>query len=95
MRRKYVAAGLALALGVASARAGETRVRIAATLQGKRGAKGVHPLARSFDAPMGDGRRGAVGVVLNSAGQWQKLGTRWAFRYARSGSAWGFRSSTR
>jgi hypothetical protein len=64
-------------------------VRIAAALQGKRGAKEVHPLARTFDAPMGDGRRGAVGIVLNGTEPWQKLGTRWAFRYARSGSAWG------
>jgi hypothetical protein len=89
MRTRYVATGLALALGVASAWAGETRVRIASALQGKRGAKDVHPLARTFDAPKGDGRGGAVGVVLNGDERWQKLGTRWSFRYARSGSAWG------
>ena len=54
-------------------------VVVAARLQGKRGATGVHALARAFDGPRGDGRLGAKGVVVNSGILWEKLGTRWAF----------------
>ncbi len=47
------------------------------------------PLAIAFDGPMGDGRRGAKGVVVRSGPEWFQRGTRWTFRYARSQSAYG------
>jgi len=95
-----MAAALAAAVGAAAegqpaprapdAKApGMKTVRIASRLQAKRGAVGRHDLAVVFDAPKGDGRRGAKGVVVNSGMLWEKLGTRWALRYARGGSAYG------
>lgn len=64
-------------------------VPIARRLEGKRGVFGKTPLAIAFDGPMGNGRRGAKGVVVRSGPEWFQRGTRWTFRYARSLSAYG------
>ncbi len=64
-------------------------VRVAARLEAKRGATGASPLAIAFDGPRGDGRGGAKGLLVCAGPEWAKLGTRWAFSYARGGSAFG------
>lgn len=64
-------------------------VPVATTLEGKRGAAGANPLAIVFDAPRGDGRGGAKGVLVCGGPEWAKLGSRWSFTYARGGSAFG------
>lgn len=62
---------------------------VAVLLEAKGRMGGVHRLARVFDGPRGDGRAGARGVVVRGGRGWSELGTRWRFRWLRSGSAWG------
>lgn len=69
--------------------AGRKPVTVAGVLRAKGGASQLHRLARVFDGPRGNGRSGAKGVVVCSGMLWEKLGTRWAFRYRRSASAYG------
>jgi hypothetical protein len=62
---------------------------VAGSVQGKRGCFGLSPRAAAFQAPPGDGRSGANGIVVRARPEWTKTGTTWAFRYQRRGSAWG------
>jgi hypothetical protein len=98
--RAVVAASLLAALGAAAGIGAEPAeapatleeakpVSVTARLEGKRGAAGASPLAVAFDAPRGDGRGGAKGILACAGPEWMKLGTRWAFTYARGGSAFG------
>lgn len=64
-------------------------VVVAAKLEGKRGAAGANPLAIVFDAPRGDGRDGATGVLVCGGPGWAELGSRWTLTYDRAGSAFG------
>jgi hypothetical protein len=68
---------------------GARPVSVAVSLQGKRGAVGASPLAVVFDAPRGDGRGGAKGLLVCSGPEWAKLGTRWSLTYARGATAFG------
>ncbi|MBM4039069.1 MAG: hypothetical protein FJ290_11215 [Planctomycetes bacterium] len=99
-RKAAITVSLIAALGSAAGLAGEPPdapatlddaepVLVAARLEGKRGAAGANPLAIAFDAPRGDGRGGAKGLLVCAGPEWAKLGTRWTLSYARGGSAFG------
>lgn len=57
---------------------------VAKLLQGKRKATDPAAGAVVFEAPAGDGRRGANGVLVTAAGPWTKTGTEWRYRYVRA-----------
>ncbi|MBM4031921.1 MAG: hypothetical protein FJ291_09065 [Planctomycetes bacterium] len=89
-------AGLSLARGLgaepadAPARLDDAKpASVAARLEGRRGATGASPLSIAFDAPRGDGRGGAKGLLVCAGPEWANLGSRWSLTYARGGSAFG------
>jgi hypothetical protein len=62
-------------------------VTIAAKLAAKAGATDPAPGVLVFDAPGGDGRRGAKGLLYKGDPGSLRNGSSWSFRYARGGSA--------
>ncbi|QDU25227.1 hypothetical protein ETAA8_02900 [Anatilimnocola aggregata] len=58
-------------------------------LQGKRMPDGLWKSAIPFNAPVGDGRKGANGFAIMAGDRWKKEGTTWKFQYTWSGSAQG------
>lgn len=68
---------------------GPPGIPVAARIQGKRGITEPAPGVITFDAPRGDGRSGAKGVLLRNAPDWRTAGTAWHCTYSRSRSAVG------
>lgn len=62
---------------------------IASRVQGKQGVTEPAAGVICFDAPDGDGRRGAKGVLVRQPSGWAAAGTTWATTYSRSLSAEG------
>jgi hypothetical protein len=89
LRALAAAVGLWAALLAAATLEDARPVSVAARLEGKRGATGASPLAIAFDAPRGDGRGGAKGLLVRAGPEWADLGSRWSLTYARGGSAFG------
>jgi hypothetical protein len=67
----------------------QTGVEVAQKLRGNQKPAGVAAGIITFTAPHGNGRRGANGVLLKVADDWQRDGTTWRLHYQRSGSAYG------
>ncbi|HEV7401596.1 MAG TPA: hypothetical protein VGO11_01670 [Chthoniobacteraceae bacterium] len=61
--------------------------KVAAELKAKGTIKEPLPDAIAFDAPKGDGRHGAKGVLIKNDQETGKFGSTWTFSYARSQSA--------
>ncbi len=62
---------------------------VAARLESKRGATNALPTALVFDAPRGDGRSGASGLLLEPPTDWDSRGTVWSCQFSRNGSSRG------
>ena len=64
-------------------------IAVADTIEAKGGAVNLAPGVIPFDAPRGDGRHGAKGLLLKSNPPAPGGGSTWTFGYLRSGSARG------
>ena len=62
---------------------------VASELRAKGGGKDVAAGAIVFDGPMGNGRRGAKGVLLKNTPMTGSQGSNWSFRYSIDGTAYG------
>lgn len=58
-------------------------------LESKRGATDAVANALVFDAPRGDGRSGASGLLLPPPANWDSRGTVWSCQFSRNGSSRG------
>lgn len=58
-------------------------------LEAKKPPVGLTQGAIAFDAPRGDGRRGANGFLAEAASGWETRGTAWACTYRRAGDSRG------
>ena len=64
-------------------------VEVAEEIKAKSGTKTPGAGVITFDAPPGEGRRGAKGLLLKNDPQTGKNGTTWSFQYTRDGTAYG------
>ncbi len=62
---------------------------VAEELRVKSGLKGPGTGVIGFNAPGGDGRKGAKGLLIKNDPQTGKNGTTWSFAYTRGGTAYG------
>lgn len=85
---KRMATAMPTDAGKASA-APQTAARIAASIQAKGPPMQLVSSTFVFNLPRGDGRGGANGFSIEAAPEWRVRGTKWDFRYERSGSANG------
>ena len=67
---------------------GATLAQVAQSVRAKKGTEEPAENVTPFDAPMGDGRSGAKGILVKSAGGGAQ-GSTWMFNYMRGGSARG------
>jgi len=62
---------------------------VAKMIEGKRDAKELAGNVLAFQAPNGDGRRGALGITLPADASFATSGSVWRFHWSRAGSALG------
>ena len=73
-------------IGVAAT--GSTPALVANSVRAKGSVEGAAANVIAFDGPTGDGRRGAKGILVKSAGGGDS-GSTWVFKYTRGGTARG------
>ncbi len=72
--------------GTAAPSANVATIDVAASLQARGGVKDPGPKTIVFDGPLGNGRHGAKGILLQAE---PGVGSTWSFKYQRSGSDYG------
>lgn len=68
---------------------GESAQLVCKGLVAKKTPQGLLAGAITFDAPPGDGRRGANGFIIHAPSHWEEEGTTWRCEYRRDGTARG------